>query len=82
MSSLTQNFRLNPYNREFQKNPYPIYEYLRNHDPIHKGILGDWVVTRYSDVKFVLTDTRFSSVPIPDGLAKKSQDLSFMIIIG
>lgn len=75
MNYSSQNFRFNPYNPEFQNNPYPTYEYLRTHDPVHKGILGDWVVTRYADVKFVLKDSRIRSIPVPQNLEKKSHNL-------
>lgn len=56
---------LNLTTKEFQHNPYPIYETLRKHSqltPVKLGILGDAVmVTRYDDVVTVLKDPRFSN---------------------
>ncbi len=42
--------------------PYPVFHRLRAEDPVHwSGILGGWVLTRYSDVKGALTDPRLSA---------------------
>jgi cytochrome P450 len=55
----------NPSNAEFIQNPYPVYEVLRDHDPVHHAALGFWVLTRHEDVVAVLNDTRFSNAPAP-----------------
>lgn len=68
--------RFNPFDPQFKANPYPIYHYLRSHEPVHWGLLGGWVLTRYADVKFVLRDPRFHEVPIPKGICQKSQYLA------
>src|SRR5688572_3500882 len=51
--------------KEFQHNPYPIYENLRKQSrltAVKLGLLGDAVmVTRYEDVVTVLKDPRFSN---------------------
>lgn len=51
--------------KEFQHNPYPIYENLRKDSrvaAVKLGLLGDAVmVTRYEDVVTVLKDPRFSN---------------------
>jgi len=45
-----------------QKDPFPLYEWLRRNDPIHwHPALRAWVLTRYDDVDFVLNrPTAFS----------------------
>ncbi len=39
--------------------PYPMYQALRENDPVHKAQTGEWVVTRFLDVTEVLRDKRF-----------------------
>ena len=43
----------------FINDPYPDYRRLREHDPVHESPWGDWYLTRYADVEFVLKDPRF-----------------------
>lgn len=40
--------------RSFIKNPYPYYSWLRENDPVHRDRNGNWVVTRYADIRFLL----------------------------
>ncbi|MEG4806312.1 cytochrome P450 [Microcoleus sp. F8-D3] len=61
------NFNL--FDPKFNANPYPTYHRLRNEDPVHRYFVGgDWIVTRYADVKAVLksgcvrTDDRPKSI--------------------
>ena len=43
-------------------NPYPAFRQLRLEDPIHEDRTGQgWIVSRYDDVSFVLSDRRFSA---------------------
>ena len=52
----------NPFTPEVHANPYPVYHRLRTEDPVHwSGLLEAWILTRYEDVVFVLTDSRFSA---------------------
>lgn len=52
---------LNLQREEIRVNPYPFYEQLRNHDPIHwDEEMGFWVLTRYVDIDSLYTDERFS----------------------
>jgi cytochrome P450 len=46
-----------------RRDPFPVYRWLRVHDPVHwSERLKMWVVTRYDDVQHVLLDpARFSS---------------------
>ena len=52
-----------PLSRRTRHDPYPMYERLRSKDPVHRSrIANGWVLTRYEDVKTVLTDIeRFSN---------------------
>ena len=46
--------------------PYPLYDRLRAEDPVHwSDRMGAWVLTRYDDVAFALTDARFSAAERP-----------------
>ncbi|WP_262402987.1 cytochrome P450 [Actinomadura sp. CNU-125] len=56
--------RFNPFGADFRRDPYPIYERLREARPVHKT-LGMWVLTRHRDVRGVLHDRTFSAGLIP-----------------
>jgi cytochrome P450 len=49
---LTTNNRLfyNPFDPALRVDPYPIYQRLRDEDPVHRSPLGFWAVSRYADV--------------------------------
>jgi len=54
--------QFSPFAQGIAADPYPAYKALREHDPVHHSALMDaWVVTRYQDVTFVLSDPRFSA---------------------
>jgi pimeloyl-[acyl-carrier protein] synthase len=55
----------NPLDPDFTSNPYPRYELLREHEPVHRSDTGFWVVTRYDDVAAGLMDARLSNRPAP-----------------
>ena len=41
----------NPFDPAMADDPYPIYERLRDHDPVHHiGVANIWAVTRYDDI--------------------------------
>jgi len=46
-----------------QQDPFPLYRWLHDHDPVHWSVsLKMWVVTRYDDVSRILQDpVRYSS---------------------
>src|SRR3954447_17948524 len=46
---------------EHKTDPYPFYRWLREQQPVHQGVYGDWIVTRYADTVQVLRDPLFSS---------------------
>ena len=54
-----ENYSFNPIDPELLKDPYPIYQYLREDDPLHWSDLGIWVLTRYEDCRSVLVDKKF-----------------------
>jgi hypothetical protein len=62
----------NPFDAEFQANPYPVFAQLRQEDPIHKSILGTWIITRYADALTILNDKRFQVDNFPERLQLKS----------
>ncbi|BAZ51605.1 cytochrome P450 like protein [Nostoc sp. NIES-4103] len=69
-------FIFNPYSFEFRTNPYPIYHRLRLEEPVHKSFVGgDWVLTRYADIKAVLRSNRIRSHDQPELLKEKNQYL-------
>ena len=55
------SLQFNPFSPEFVRDPYPTYDRLREESPIHKTVLGSWLLTRYDDVNFVLKHPRVSS---------------------
>ncbi len=62
-------FKFNLFDPKFNANPYPTYHRLRESEPVHRYFVGgDWIVTRYADVKAVLksgcvrTDDRPKSI--------------------
>ncbi len=57
---VTEQF--NPFAPGMLANPYSMYSALREHAPISQSPLMEaWILTRYDDVDFVLTDPRFSA---------------------
>jgi len=44
-----------------RQNPYPVYDEMREKDPVHFSELAQaWFLTRYADVAEILSDRRFS----------------------
>ncbi|MEH2162867.1 MAG: cytochrome P450 [Nostoc sp.] len=74
--SSAKTFKFNPFNREFRTNPYPTYHHLRSEEPLHRYFVdGDWVLTRYVDVKAVLKSGRVCSHDKPELIKEKNQYL-------
>lgn len=57
---------LDPLDPGFQRDPYPYYEWLLRNDPVHCGEEGTWYVTRYDDVRMVMSDERFGCASVRD----------------
>ena len=49
----------NPLSPEFIRDPYPHYERLREHDPMHLTPFGAFVASRHAEASLVLRDKRF-----------------------
>ncbi|MGA2232167.1 MAG: cytochrome P450 [Tepidisphaeraceae bacterium] len=48
----------------FVRDPYPLYRWLRTHDPVRKDPLAPvWILTRYDDAATMLRDSRFRKDP-------------------
>jgi cytochrome P450 len=50
----------NPFDATFRANPYPFYDELRQHDPVHRSPFGFTVLTRYDDVARTLRGAEFA----------------------
>jgi len=51
-----------PFDPEFDTNPYPVLDHLRDHAPLYWWPTRNaWMVTRFEDVTHVLSDGRFSA---------------------
>jgi len=48
---------------ENRSDPYPIYDFIRDTEPVHHAPDGSWVLTRYDHSAAVLRDPRFSTNP-------------------
>jgi cytochrome P450 len=48
----------------FVTNPYPLYRWLRTHEPVRKDPLAPvWILTRYDDIAAMLRDPRYRKDP-------------------
>lgn len=56
---LKLDYRFNPTDPELLRDPYPVYEYLRDTDPVHWAKDGYWVVTGYADTRAILINKEF-----------------------
>ena len=72
-SEKVKPIQFNPFSPEFRTNPYPIYHRLRSENPICRSVGGDWVLTRYEDVKTILRDRRVYSDNRPKLIQQKSK---------
>jgi pimeloyl-[acyl-carrier protein] synthase len=56
---------------EFLRDPYPVYDQLRTHDPIFWSAENEyWIVTRYADIVSHIQDNRLSSNRIGNHAAR------------
>jgi cytochrome P450 len=56
----TSMMPVNPFDRRARADPYPIYQFMRTVEPVHRSQVGFWILTRYADCKAVLDDSRWS----------------------
>jgi len=52
--------RFDPSDSAFRADPYPFYDELRRHDPVHRTPFDTIVLTRYEDVAWTLRSNDFS----------------------
>jgi pimeloyl-[acyl-carrier protein] synthase len=64
----------NPYAPHFHADPYPVFQRLRDQEPIHKSIFQIWVVTSYAYAEAILKDPRFLVDHLPARLEHKATD--------
>ena len=50
----------NPFAPGFFEDPYPHYAELRERDPVHRSLIGPWILSGYEDVVRVLRDPTLS----------------------
>jgi cytochrome P450 len=65
-----------PFSPANRLNPYPMYQALRELEPVHQLKTGDWVVSRYADVCTVLMDKRFDVIDMPSYFRYKTLDVN------
>ena len=68
----TPEFVWRPFDPKVLENPYPMYAWLRNNAPVFLSSSGEWVITRYQDIKAILKDTRFKTGHRVEWLKKAS----------
>lgn len=57
---------LNPFDRSFRLDPYPVLREIQERDPVHwSEIARAWLVTRHDDVSELLRDPRISAERTP-----------------
>ena len=59
MTSIPTNYSFDPMDPALLRDPYPFFDYLRQHDPVHRSPLGFWVVTRFDDNRAILVNKAF-----------------------
>ncbi|MEG4944797.1 cytochrome P450 [Microcoleus sp. F4-D5] len=70
----TKGVKFNLFDHKFNANPYPTYHGLRNEDPVHRYFVGgDWIVTRYADVKAVLKSSCVSTDDRPKSIQERNK---------
>lgn len=55
--------RFEPEHPAFVADPYPTFAHLREHEPLHRGPGGAWVLTRHADVVAAFADERLGNAP-------------------
>jgi cytochrome P450 len=59
---MTQAPVYDPTSEAIRRNPFPLYESLQEHDPIHwSPAVRSWIITRYDDVRQVVMSPTMSS---------------------
>ena len=59
---MTPTLVYDPIDEAIRRNPFPLYEALQEHDPIHwSPAIRSWIITRYDDVRQVALSPTMSS---------------------
>lgn len=58
---IAENFDISSFGPEFALDPFPTYQALRAHSPVHRSRDGSYFLTRYDHVRQALRDPNFSS---------------------
>ena len=58
---MADTLRWKPLDPDNIRNPYKMYEGLRTTDPVFLSQTGEYIITRYDDVKFILKSDSFES---------------------
>lgn len=59
---MTPLLAYDPTDEAIRKNPFPLYEALQEHDPVHwSPAIRSWIITRYDDVRQVALSPTMSS---------------------
>ncbi|MFY0577469.1 cytochrome P450 [Cystobacter fuscus] len=66
------SIKFNMFDPAFHADPYSVYARLREEEPVHRTIMGAWIITRYADVKVLLRDNNFGVFDIPTRIERKS----------
>ena len=69
---ISKVMKFNPYDPQFQQDPYPVFERLRAWEPLHKSIFQTWIVTSYAHADAILRDPRFEVDNLPVRLEDKA----------
>ena len=56
----TVEVEFNPFDPSFGEDPYPHWQLLREHAPVHRTAIGFWLLTRYDDVLRFVRDPALS----------------------
>jgi len=65
----------NPFREGYIDNPHKQLSFLREQNPVHKGINGRWMFFKYEDVKFMLLNPAFETIKLHEQISSKNQFL-------
>ncbi len=65
----------NPLSPEFIRNPYPFYQQLRDHDPMHVTPFGAFLASRHAESSLVLRDKRFGKDFVARSIRRYGPDI-------
>ena len=57
--TVNSRYKWNPLDPERVRDPYPMYRYVQSEEPVHHSQTGEYILTRYEDVREVLRTKGF-----------------------